>query len=255
VTKRYYELDATRRTTRDARETRAATREPREREVERLLGALLQVRDQIRAVFRLLQTGEDHLRARNVLLRVQQVVVQGVLAPGDALVLVRRAVRETLRGAGDAAEQAAEVRTLSSDRACVAASVDRRDSRAPRVVVVPRDASARRIERVVARRLAAPLARSPRRRRLVRTCLCPPPFSATWHCAHFVLKIFAPVLVDRARRRVVSRRSVARDRVDNVTHPSCARSRLPRARASSSRAPRVAARSTHPSRRSRPALR
>ena len=26
-----------------------------------------------------------------------------------------------------------------------------------------------------------------------RTCLCPPPGSATWHCAHFVLKIFAPM--------------------------------------------------------------
>jgi len=26
-----------------------------------------------------------------------------------------------------------------------------------------------------------------------RTCLCPPPGSATWHCAHFVLKIFAPI--------------------------------------------------------------
>lgn len=25
-----------------------------------------------------------------------------------------------------------------------------------------------------------------------RTCLWPPPFSATWHCAHFVLKIFSP---------------------------------------------------------------
>jgi len=25
-----------------------------------------------------------------------------------------------------------------------------------------------------------------------RTCLWPPPFSATWHCAHLVLKIFSP---------------------------------------------------------------
>lgn len=25
-----------------------------------------------------------------------------------------------------------------------------------------------------------------------RTCLLPPPFSATWHCEHLVLKIFAP---------------------------------------------------------------
>ena len=25
-----------------------------------------------------------------------------------------------------------------------------------------------------------------------RTCLWPPPVSATWHCAHLVLKILAP---------------------------------------------------------------
>ena len=29
-----------------------------------------------------------------------------------------------------------------------------------------------------------------------RTCLWPPPASATWHCAHLVLKIFAPVKAD-----------------------------------------------------------
>ena len=98
--------------------------------VVHLLGAVFQIRDQIGSILRFLQAGENHLRPWNVLLRVQQVVVQGVLAPCDALVLVRRAVRETLRGAGDAAEQAAEVRTLSSDRACVAARV----SRASRVV-------------------------------------------------------------------------------------------------------------------------
>jgi hypothetical protein len=44
-----------------------------------------------------------------------------------------------------------------------------------------------------------------------RTCLCPPPGSATWHCAHFVLKIFAPVLLlllfrrERERRKYVSK--------------------------------------------------
>ena len=40
--------------------------------------------------------GEDHLRA-DVLLRVEQVVVERVLAPLDTLVLVRGGVRETLR--------------------------------------------------------------------------------------------------------------------------------------------------------------
>ena len=158
-TKRYDALDATRRTTRDARWTRAAPRAPREREVERLLGALLQVRDQIRAVFRLLQAGENHLRARDVLLRVQQVIVQGALAPGDALVLVRRAVRETLRGAGDAAEQAAEVGTLSSDRARVA-----RVSRPSRFALRASRASnpRARASRVASRRASPRPSRDPR---------------------------------------------------------------------------------------------
>lgn len=31
-------------------------------------------------------------------------------------------------------------------------------------------------------------------------CLCPPPFSATWHCAHLVLKIFAPASTRSASR-------------------------------------------------------
>ena len=35
-----------------------------------------------------------------------------------------------------------------------------------------------------------------RSRRGGRTCLWPPPASATWHCAHLVLKIFAPVKAD-----------------------------------------------------------
>ena len=43
-----------------------------------------------------------------------------------------------------------------------------------------------------------------------RTCLCPPPGSATWHCAHFVLKIFAPMstkVKGRERQCVVSKTS------------------------------------------------
>ena len=124
-----------------------------------LLGRVLEVRDEIRAVFGLFQTSENHLRARNVLLRVQQVVVQGVLAPGDALVLVRRAVRETLRGAGDAAEQAAEVGTLSSDRARVA-----RVSRPSRFALRASRASnpRARASRVASRRASPRPSRDPR---------------------------------------------------------------------------------------------
>jgi hypothetical protein len=77
-----------------------------------LLGRVLEVRNQIRAIFRLLETREHHLRARDVLFRVQEVIVQRGFVPGDTLVLVRRAVRETLRGSGDASEQAPEVRAL-----------------------------------------------------------------------------------------------------------------------------------------------
>ena len=43
-----------------------------------------------------------------------------------------------------------------------------------------------------------------------RTCLCPPPGSATWHWAHFVLKIFAPIrtkVKERERQCVVSKTS------------------------------------------------
>lgn len=71
-----------------------------------LLGRVLEVRDEIRAVFGLFQTSENHLRARNVLLRVQQVVVQRRLVPLDAFVFVRRGVGETFRGAGNATEKA-----------------------------------------------------------------------------------------------------------------------------------------------------
>lgn len=77
-----------------------------------LLGRVLEVRNQIRAIFRLLETREHHLRARDVLFRVQEVIVQRGFVPGDALVLVRRAVRETLSGSGDASEQTPEVRAL-----------------------------------------------------------------------------------------------------------------------------------------------
>ena len=76
------------------------------------LGAVLQVGDEVGAVLRLFKPGEDHLRAGDVLLRVEQVVVERVLAPLHALVLVRGGVRETLRRAGDAAEQTAEVGAL-----------------------------------------------------------------------------------------------------------------------------------------------
>ena len=49
-------------------------------------GGGLQVGDEVSPVLLLLETGEDHLGAGDVLLGVDEVLVQGVLAPGDALV-------------------------------------------------------------------------------------------------------------------------------------------------------------------------
>ena len=176
-----------------------------------LLGALLQERDQVGAIFRLLETGEDHLRARNVLFRVQQVIVQRLFAPSHALVLVRRRVRETLRGAGDASEQTAEVRTLRA--------------RPDRSRVSHDDISPSHLARFHSP--LATLERRETRRRRRRTCLCPPPFSATWHCAHFVLKIFAPA---RASRDVRSnaRSSVSLVRALALSRPSARRVTLAR---------------------------
>ena len=51
-------------------------------------GGLVDVGNQVGPVLLLLQPGEDHLGAGDVLLGVDEVLVQGVLAPGDALVLV-----------------------------------------------------------------------------------------------------------------------------------------------------------------------
>ena len=57
----------------------------------------------------LLQPRVDHLGARDVLLRVGQVDVQGVLAPGDALVLVGLGVAEARGLPGLTANQPPEV--------------------------------------------------------------------------------------------------------------------------------------------------
>ena len=51
-----------------------------------LLGrGLAEVGDQVSTLLLLLQPSEDHLGARNVLLGVGKVDVQGVLSPGDTL--------------------------------------------------------------------------------------------------------------------------------------------------------------------------
>ena len=59
-----------------------------ERKKRTLRGGLLQVRDEVLPVLLLLEAGEDHLGAWDVLLGGLEVVKEGVLAPGDAGALV-----------------------------------------------------------------------------------------------------------------------------------------------------------------------
>merc|ERR1719510_404149 len=71
-----------------------------------------EVGDQVRALLLLLDPREDHLRARDVLLRVDQVLVHVLAGPDDARVLVRLGVGEALHRAGLAPHDAPEGRAL-----------------------------------------------------------------------------------------------------------------------------------------------
>ncbi len=77
-----------------------------------LVSDLLQERNQIRALLRLLDARKHHLRAWDVLLRIQQVIEQGLLAPHDPRVLVRRCVREPFHRSALTPEQPVQVRAL-----------------------------------------------------------------------------------------------------------------------------------------------
>eukprot|EP00968_Pinguiococcus_pyrenoidosus_P014535 scaffold1311_cov256-Pinguiococcus_pyrenoidosus.AAC.56 len=79
----------------------------------RSLGSgVLEVGDEVIAVLLLLQAGEDHLRALDVLLRCEQVVEQGVLGPQHTRLLVGRRVGVAFYRPRRAAEQAVEVGPL-----------------------------------------------------------------------------------------------------------------------------------------------
>ena len=60
-----------------------------------LLGGVVEVRDQVFPVFLLLEAGEDHLRAGNVLLGVRQIHVESVRSPDDAWGRARRVMDAT----------------------------------------------------------------------------------------------------------------------------------------------------------------
>lgn len=77
-----------------------------------LSARFLEVSDQVVSLGFLLQTSEDHLGARDVLLGVLQVLEQGILVPGDTLADVGSRVREARSLTSLAAEQTVEVRTL-----------------------------------------------------------------------------------------------------------------------------------------------
>ena len=68
------------------------------------------VRNQVLPVLLLLQAAEGHLGAGNVLLGVLEVLEQGAVVQGDALLLVGIRVRVAVDGAGLAAEQAVQGR-------------------------------------------------------------------------------------------------------------------------------------------------
>ena len=68
--------------------------------------------DEVRSLLLLLETGEDHLRARDVLLRVDKVLEQVLLAPHNAGSLIGLTEGESLHLAGLSADQAVQVRAL-----------------------------------------------------------------------------------------------------------------------------------------------
>lgn len=73
---------------------------------------VLDIGNEVDTVSLLLQSGVGHLRARDVLLRVEEVFEQSTLVPGDALALVCGRVAVSFGVAGLAAPDSVEVRTL-----------------------------------------------------------------------------------------------------------------------------------------------
>src|SRR5712664_1838318 len=76
----------------------------------RLLERLPHVPDQVRAVARLGQAGIGHAVLRHGLLRIGDVGVQGLRAPGDAAALEGGRIAEIVQRAGFAAEHAVQIR-------------------------------------------------------------------------------------------------------------------------------------------------
>lgn len=77
----------------------------------RLFGLVLEEGDEVVAVLGLLEATEGHLGAGDVLLGVLEVIEEGVLVPGDTLLLVGVGVRVAGDLAGLAAEETVELGT------------------------------------------------------------------------------------------------------------------------------------------------
>ena len=78
-----------------------------------LLGSgLLEVGDQVGAVLWLLESGKDHLCARDVLLGVEEVVIEGLLLPLNSHLLVGLGVGESSHLARGSSEESSQVGPL-----------------------------------------------------------------------------------------------------------------------------------------------
>jgi hypothetical protein len=73
-----------------------------------LFGRVLEVGNQVVPVLLLLETAEGHLGAGDVFLGVLEVLEEGLVLPGDALLLVGVGVGVAVDGTGLAAEEAVE---------------------------------------------------------------------------------------------------------------------------------------------------
>lgn len=85
--------------------------------IARLILVLLEVRDQITLLLFLLQSGENHLGAGDVCLRVLEVHEKMFLGPRDSRFLVGVTVRKSFGRAGGAAKETEKVGALLGEAA------------------------------------------------------------------------------------------------------------------------------------------
>lgn len=158
-------------------------------------GGLLQVSDEVGPLLGLLEPGEYHLGPRDILLGVLEVLVQGLLVPRHAAVLIRIAVREPFHGPRCPSEEPSQVRPLRPHFGM-----------SRWLTLMPFSA---------------------------RACLFPPPFCATWHWAHFVLKIFSPAQAPPNARASAHEQLRIRETQEVMRRPHLAWNPLPELRPSS----------------------